>query len=42
MAELKPCPFCGGKKISYSLKASTSNYQRISRARCIGKGFEAF
>jgi Lar family restriction alleviation protein len=29
---LKSCPFCGGKKIGYSIKTATSNYQRIYHA----------
>ncbi len=32
MAELKPCPFCGGRKIAYSIKTSTSNFKRIYHA----------
>lgn len=29
--ELKPCPFCGGNRIAYSMKTATSNYERIYR-----------
>lgn len=32
MDKLKPCPFCGGKKLGYSIKTSTSNYQRVYHA----------
>ena len=28
MAELKPCPFCGGNNIGYSIKTTTIQFKR--------------
>ena len=30
--ELKPCPYCGGEDIRYSLKTGTSDFKRIYHA----------
>lgn len=43
MAELKPCPFCGGEDIRFSVKTTTINFARAyhfamycSKCHCYG------
>lgn len=42
MTELKPCPFCGGNKIAYSIKTSTSNFKRIYHAAMYCKNCHSY